>query len=91
MEKTFISVARETGRIDSLTPLKREAVLRDFEDVVSQYNQMLQKENRSKRFDKPLSIFYYASLAENLERVWNSHELPTLQQEYDVLKKLWKE
>ena len=91
MEKTFISVARKAGRIDSLTPLKREAVLRDFEDVVSQHSQMLQKENRPNRFDKPLSIFYYASLVENLERVWDSPELPTLQQEYDALKKLWKE
>ena len=91
MEKTFISVAREAGRIDSLTPLKREAVLHDFETVTKKYRQMLQNENRSNRFDKPLSIFYYASLAENLERVWNSPELPTLQQEYDALKTLWKE
>ena len=89
MEKTFITVARKAGVIDALTPSMKRTVLQEFTEIATQYFQMLQKENLPRKF-KPFSIFYYASLAENLERKWNSAELPTLQQEYEMLKLLIK-
>ena len=90
MEHTFISVARDAGNIKSLTPEERKQILHQFEQVADAHRKMFKKENQQDRFSIPLSVYYYTSLADNLEQRWGSSVLPTLQQEHKLLKLLWQ-
>ena len=90
MAQTFISVARSVKDFGVLTPSEKEAVLHDFEKVSFQYHQMLQKENFPFRLKKEKDISYYVSIAQKLERTWNLSQLPTLAQEYEMLKMISK-